>query len=90
MGLMGRSERISDHGSVSERTPQRPAERVEAELRARINANEWAPGQQLPPIATLAKDHHTSRTTAQRAIARLADEGLLVVVRAWGTFRAEG
>ena len=74
---------------MNARTPQLPADRVTGELRARVEAGEWAPGAQLPSIATLAKEHHTSRTTMQRAIARLADEGLLTVVRAWGTFRAE-
>jgi GntR family transcriptional regulator len=75
---------VTDH-----RAPQLPTDRVEAELRARIEAGEWAPGEQLPSVAKLATEHKTSRATMNRAIRRLADAGLLTVVPNWGTFRAE-
>lgn len=71
------------------RTPQKPFDRVSAELRARITSGEWAPGAQLPSVADLAKHHKTSKATMQRVIHALADEGLLTVVAGWGTFRAE-
>ena len=76
-----------DHGQVPDRPPQLPTDRVAAELRARITAGEWARDEQLPSVAALAEQHHTSRATMSRAIQRLADEGLLRVVPSWGTFR---
>jgi GntR family transcriptional regulator len=72
-----------------ERQPQLPTDRVEAELRARVEAGEWEPGARLPSIPKLAKEHNTSRATMNRAVRRLADDGLLTVVPNWGTFRAE-
>jgi DNA-binding GntR family transcriptional regulator len=53
-----------------------PSRRVEADLRRRIEADEWASGQALPSIASLAK-----------ALRRMADDGLVEVVPQWGTFR---
>jgi len=72
-----------------ERQSQLPTDRVEAELRARIERGEWNPGQRLPSIAALAEQHKTSRATMNRAVRRLADAGLLTIVPNWGTFRAE-
>jgi hypothetical protein len=63
-----------DHGTVNDSTPQLPTDRVTAELRAAIEAGEWEPGQQPSAIVALAERFHTSRTTMQRAIARLAYE----------------
>lgn len=78
-----------DHHVPDERQPQLPTDRVEAELRARVEAGEWAPGERLPSIPKLAEHHHTSRATMNRAVRRLADDGLLTIVPNWGTFRAE-
>ena len=74
---------------MTSRDPQLPTDRVEAELRARIESGEWSPGEQLPSVAKLAAQHNTSRATMNRALRRLADAGLLVIVPSWGTFRAE-
>jgi len=74
---------------VTDRTPQLPTDRVEAELRARIESGEWAPGERLPSVPALAEQHNTSRATMNRAVRRLADDGLLTIVPNWGTFRAE-
>lgn len=58
-------------------------------LRARLDAGEWLPGEQLPSTAQLAAEYGTSRATAARAVRVLADEGRVDVVRSWGTFVAE-
>ena len=71
------------------RTPQTPFNRVSAELRARVESGEWAPNEQLPNVAELARQHSTSKATMQRVIRSLANEGLLTVTPGWGTFRAE-
>jgi DNA-binding GntR family transcriptional regulator len=60
---------------------------VEAALRERIAAGEWASGQALPSIAALAGQYATSRASVAKALRRLADDGLVEVVPQWGTFR---
>lgn len=72
---------------MNDREPTTPAERVEAELRARIESEEWRTDQQLPSINSLAAQHHTSRATMTRVVGRLAEEGMLRVRPGWGTFK---
>ncbi len=64
-----------------------PSRRVEADLRRRVDAGEWASGDALPSIATLAESYGTSRATVAKALRRLADDGLVEIVPQWGTFR---
>jgi DNA-binding GntR family transcriptional regulator len=64
-----------------------PTDRVERELRERIAAGEWASGEQIPSVGTLAEQHRTSRATVTRAVQRLVDAGLLTVLPNYGTFR---
>ncbi len=70
------------------RTPERPSERVEAALRGRIEAGEWASGEPLPTVAELAAEYHVSNTSVTRALHTLEKAGLVRVVPRWGTFRA--
>jgi DNA-binding GntR family transcriptional regulator len=70
------------------RAEQRPGERVETDLRARIGAGEWAPGAQLPSVAALAGHYGVSPGVVQRVHQRLAADGLIRVVAGWGVFRA--
>jgi DNA-binding GntR family transcriptional regulator len=71
------------------RTPQVPTQRVADALRARLDAGEWLPGEQLPPARVLAEEYGVSRTTAARAVRVLAGEGRVTIVKNWGTFAAE-
>jgi GntR family transcriptional regulator len=71
------------------RTPQVPYLAIAEALRARLDAGEWLPGEQIPSTTTLATEYGTSRTTAARAVRVLADEGRVTVVRNWGAFVAE-
>ncbi|HTS97023.1 MAG TPA: winged helix-turn-helix domain-containing protein [Streptosporangiaceae bacterium] len=64
-----------------------PSRRVEADLRQRVNAGEWASGEPLPSVASLAEHYGVSRATAAKAVRRLADDGLVEIVPQWGTFR---
>jgi DNA-binding GntR family transcriptional regulator len=72
------------------RGPERPFEIVAADLRRRIVADEWQPGEALPTVAALAEHYGVSKATVTRVLRILADEGLVRVVPRWGTFRAEG
>lgn len=59
-----------------------------ADLRRRIEADEWATGDPLPTVAQLAEHYQTSGATVSKALRTLADEGLVTIVPRWGTFRA--
>lgn len=76
-----------DHG-VPPRGPQRPSERVAADLRRRIAAGEWQADEALPSTAALAKHYEVSQATVTRTLRALAEEGLVRTVPRWGTFRS--
>jgi DNA-binding GntR family transcriptional regulator len=61
---------------------------VAADLRRRIAAGEWQPGEALPTVAALSDHYNVSKATVTRTLRILADEGLVRVVPRWGTFRA--
>jgi DNA-binding GntR family transcriptional regulator len=69
------------------RPPERPSERIEADMRRRIASGEWSSGEQLPAVAALAKQYGVAGGTVARVLRRLADDGLVRVVAGWGTFR---
>lgn len=71
----------------SDRTPELPSQRVEAALRARVNAGEWQPRERLPSVAQLASEYGVARSTVVSALRRMEAEGLVSVVSNWGTFR---
>lgn len=62
--------------------------RVESDLRRRTAADEWATGEALPSVAELAAHYGVARGTVAKALRRMADDGLVRIVPAWGTFRA--
>jgi DNA-binding GntR family transcriptional regulator len=71
----------------SDRTPELPSRRVEAALRARISADEWQPQERLPSVAELASEYGVARSTVVSALRRMEADGLVTIVRNWGTFR---
>jgi DNA-binding GntR family transcriptional regulator len=75
-----------DHVEV-DRTPERPGERVEADLRRRMASGEWQADQALPTVAVLAEHYAVSPGAVHRVLRRLADEGLVRIVARWGTFK---
>lgn len=66
-----------------------PTDRVERELRARVQSGEWPRGARIPPYATLALEHGTSKATVGKAVQRLVDAGVLEVLPNYGTFVSE-
>jgi GntR family transcriptional regulator len=70
------------------RGPERPGERVERDLRNRIAADEWQPGEALPTVAAFSEHYGVSPGVIQRTLKRLQEDGLVTVVARWGTFRA--
>ena len=66
-----------------------PYMRVSEDLRARIEAGDLLPGEQLPSLDRLAAEYSVSRGTAQGVITILAAEGLIETRRRWGAFVAQ-
>lgn len=58
---------------------------IAGDLRARIESGEFAPGDALPSITRLAQEYEVAKTTAQKALQVLKDEGLARGVQGWGT-----
>lgn len=69
------------------RSAELPSVRVEADLRRRMSAGEWEPGQALPAVGLLAEEYGVARNTVLKALRRLADDGQVRIVPNWGTFR---
>jgi DNA-binding GntR family transcriptional regulator len=70
-----------------DRTPERPGERVEADLRHRIASGEGQADQALPTVATLAEHYKVSPGVVHRVLKRLGADGLVRIVPRWGTFK---
>ncbi len=62
--------------------PDSPYRQIAAQLRARIDAGDLAPGDTMPTVKELASGNGVSVGTAHRALALLADEGRVTVSRA--------
>jgi GntR family transcriptional regulator len=62
---------------------------IAAGLRARIESGELAPGDALPSITRLSQEFGVAKTTAQKALQVLKDEGLAHGVQGWGTLVSE-
>ncbi|MCW6008722.1 winged helix-turn-helix domain-containing protein [Micromonospora sp. CPCC 205371] len=60
-----------------------------AHLRAQITAGQLRPGDRLPPEVALQQTYDLSRHTVRHAIAVLRAEGVVRIVRGWGTVVAE-
>lgn len=58
---------------------------VQAELRRRITQRDWMPGEFIPFEADLAEEFGCARSTMNRALRSLAEEGLLERKRKAGT-----
>jgi DNA-binding GntR family transcriptional regulator len=61
---------------------------IAGELRARIEAGEFRPGDALPSITRLSQEYGVAKTTAQKALRVLVGEGLAYGVQGWGTIVA--
>lgn len=62
---------------------------IAADLRARIEAGEYKPGEPIPTLATLAAMYSVGVSTIQKAITILQFEGVLVGRQGKANFVAE-
>jgi len=71
-------------------TDARPLQvRVADDIRAKIEAGEYAPGQQLPTYDALADTYLCSLAVVRKAADLLKQQGLLITVQGKGTFVRE-
>jgi DNA-binding GntR family transcriptional regulator len=63
-----------------------PYEQLAALLRQRIHDGTYPPGRAIPSLERIHQETGLSVKTIRRAIAILADEGLVHVRPGWGTF----
>src|SRR5579859_2911427 len=75
-------------GSGAGEAPQPLYRRIGEELRARIEAGEYAPGDRLPSELELARTYGVSRITSRQALDLLSAAGLLVRRQGMGSFVA--
>lgn len=71
------------------RSAELPSERLAADLRRRIDAGEFAPGDALPTVNELSESYGVSRATVAKAMRALVAEGRVVTRHGWGSFVAE-
>jgi GntR family transcriptional regulator len=75
--------------SVEENDPRPPSVQIADHLRTLIADGQMAPGTRLPSGRALAKEFGVALMTAQAAVQRLRDEGL-VISASRGYFVTEG
>jgi len=61
-------------------------EEIAAQIRARIGAGEWAPGEKLPSTSEFAAELGASEKTTAEAMRSIVAEGLLHTVPGVGRF----
>lgn len=66
-----------------------PYQRIAADLRARIESGDLAPGDMVPSLTRISQEYEVSKGTAVKALAVLREEGLTRTVPGWGTFVAK-
>jgi GntR family transcriptional regulator len=63
-----------------------PHRQIAAQLRERIYRGDWAPGEKLPSIPTMATQFGVAKQTVQRTVDQLRIEGLLITRAGSGTY----
>src|SRR5258707_6576122 len=63
-----------------------PYQQVAAILREQILSGQIQPRRPIPSVTTLQQTYGIARGTVRKAVALLADEGLVVLRPGWGTF----
>lgn len=74
-------------GSGTPKQPMLPRDRADRELRRRLQAGEFGPeGSQLPGMPALSEELGVSLGTVATVLRKLADEGLIMIIRSYGSF----
>lgn len=65
---------------------EHPHRQIAAQIRAQIRRGDWAPGERLPSIPSIAAQYGVAKQTVQRTIDQLRIEGVLITKPGSGTF----
>ena len=65
---------------------EHPHRQIAAQIRAQIRRGDWAPGERLPSIPSIAASYGVAKQTVQRTIDQLRIEGVLITKPGSGTF----
>jgi 8-oxo-dGTP pyrophosphatase MutT (NUDIX family) len=71
-------EQVQSPGMAPRGAYDRPWRRIAADLRAKIHAGRWQPGDRLPTYAELQAEYGVAKGTISNALELLRDEGLVV------------
>ena len=74
---------------LSDLSPEPLHQQLSRQIREKVLAGDLPTGESLPSIRSLARDHHISVITVQRAYDDLVREGLLVARQGKGVFVAK-
>ncbi|WP_018353143.1 GntR family transcriptional regulator [Longispora albida] len=72
--------------SVNPGATEWPHRQIADQIRAKIQAGDWGPGEKLPSIPDIGHIYGVAKQTAQRAIDQLRIEGLLITRPGSGTY----
>ncbi|MGC0330927.1 GntR family transcriptional regulator [Streptomyces sp. SAI-170] len=75
--------------TISPNSPQYVYEQLAAIIERKIRSGEYPPGTRLPGELTMTHDYKVGPGTVRRALGILRDQGLVVTVRARGSFVAD-
>lgn len=59
---------------------------VADDLRRRLDAGEWAPGDRFPGTVALAAEYDVAQSSVQKAVVQLREEGRLRTVLGAGSY----
>ncbi len=83
------TSRLSDMAQGDHTSTGRLADRVADDLRARIAAGEYKPGDKLPSQNELAASYQVAKMTAYQAITQLREQGLVYARHGSGVYVTE-
>lgn len=66
--------------------PEAPYRQIAAQIRARIESGELAPGQRIPTQSELVEEFEVATTTVRRAVRLLREEGIIVTIPQRGSY----
>ena len=74
---------------INRSSPIPPWQQLADLLRGRIESGEYAPGDRIPSVVSLAQEYDLAAGTVRKALSALQREGMVVSRVGWGTFVAE-
>ncbi|SER55617.1 GntR family transcriptional regulator [Streptomyces qinglanensis] len=77
---------VDPNAEIDHEGPVTPYRQLAEILRARIARGDWAEGRPIPSETRLVQEYGLARSTVRRAIALLAEQGVVWTVQGRGTY----